>query len=150
MENKNIDYKKCMLDYIKETNYTKKEISLARKIIVDCVPNYYLKHDRILVEDLEQIIDEWQEEIIVEKKIMQEFFLAKLNDEKNWELRKEDDVIFEPGMQIKYWEINSKGKRTGRYIVAVVLYVLHGPFAGLEPGYCIYSDQVLYNGDVID
>ncbi len=51
---------------------------------------------------------------VIEKKIMQEFFLAKLKGKKDWEIRQEDDTFFKPNMQIKYWEINYKGERTGR------------------------------------
>lgn len=80
---------------------------------------------------------------MIRKKILQEFFLAKMNGKKNWELRKEDDCKFKEGDIVQYDEVNPQGVLTGRYMIARIIYVLHGPFPGLGASYCIYSDQVI-------
>ncbi|MCH4201899.1 MAG: DUF3850 domain-containing protein [Bacilli bacterium] len=87
---------------------------------------------------------------MIRKKLMEEFFIAKMRGKKNWELRKEDDCFFKVGDCIRYDEISPCGLLTGRYMTARVTYVLHGPFPGLDSSYCIYSDEFINEDELCE
>lgn len=72
----------------------------------------------------------------IEKKILPKYFQAVRKEEKNFELRKDEDDA-QPGdvLILMEWEA---GQYTGRTEVRRIRYVLRNvPEYGLMPGYCI-------------
>ena len=72
----------------------------------------------------------------IEKKILPKYFRAVRKEEKNFELRKDEDDA-QPGdvLILMEWEA---GEYTGRTEVRRIRYVLRNvPEYGLMPGYCI-------------
>jgi hypothetical protein len=71
-----------------------------------------------------------------------EFFQAIGNKSKTFEVRK-DDRGFKTGDQLKLWEWDPETKEyTGRYMIALVNYVLDGGRFGIEPDHVVMSIQV--------
>lgn len=72
----------------------------------------------------------------IEKKILPKYFRAVRKEEKNFELRKDEDNA-QPGdvLILMEWE---NGEYTGRTEVRRIRYVLRNmPEYGMMPGYCI-------------
>lgn len=72
----------------------------------------------------------------IEKKILPKYFRAVRKEEKNFELRKDEDNA-QPGdvLILMEWE---NGEYTGQTEVRRIRYVLRNvPEYGLMPGYCI-------------
>ena len=72
----------------------------------------------------------------IEKKIFPKYLRAVRKEEKNFELRKDEDNV-QPGdvLILMEWE---NGEYTGRTEVRRIRYVLRNvPEYGLMPGYCI-------------
>nr|DAG44713.1 MAG TPA: activating signal cointegrator [Bacteriophage sp.] len=75
---------------------------------------------------------------IVEKKILPEYFLAVIHDEKTFEIRKdEDDLQKGDTLILREWDGE---KYTGRETSRSISYILRDvPQYGLMPGYVIFG-----------
>lgn len=75
---------------------------------------------------------------IVEKKILPEYFLAVIHDEKTFEIRKDEDGLqIGDAVILKEWDGE---KYTGREVSRNIVYILRDvPEYGLMPGYVIFS-----------
>lgn len=73
-----------------------------------------------------------------ELKTWPDFFVAIWNNEKHFELRK-DDRGFQAGDTLLLREWSKAAGYTGRAVRAGVPYLLGGQWPGLEPGYVVMS-----------
>lgn len=82
----------------------------------------------------------------VEKKLEKAWFQMKLDGEKPWELRKEDDHTFNVGEIVKYREYDKDKKEyTGRFLIRRVTHTCRQA-PGLKRGYCLMIDEPITQG----
>lgn len=76
-------------------------------------------------------------------KIWPEYFKALWDEHKSFEVRENHGRNFERGVIVKLneWD-KEKKQKTGAYIVAEILYVLHGPKWGLKDGWSAFAFSV--------
>jgi hypothetical protein len=78
---------------------------------------------------------------IHELKTVQPYFDRVWNNQKSFELRR-NDRDFQAGDKVQLQEYDSDNKEySGRLIEGTILYVLQG-FVGIEQGYCVFSIEV--------
>lgn len=71
----------------------------------------------------------------IHKKILPEYFAAVEDGSKPFELRQEDDTVFEVGDILVLNEFD--GEHTGRVCSRTVTYITRGPIYGLQAGWVI-------------
>jgi hypothetical protein len=76
-----------------------------------------------------------------ELKTWPEYFEAMVTGKKTFEVRKNDrDRGFEVDDNLHLREFDPETETyTGREIIAVISYILHGPLFGIKKGYCVMS-----------
>jgi len=88
-----------------------------------------------------------RKENMIEKKIKDEYLVDVIQGLKTFEIRKEDDIRYEPGMKLLL-----RGQQHSA--IVKILYVLRDcPQYGLEDGYCIFSlavERAFSNGSQYD
>lgn len=80
-----------------------------------------------------------------DKKLMQPYFDAVLNESKTFEIRK-NDCDYQVGDLLILHEFDKKtDKYTGDWILTKIIYKIDN-FVGIEQGYCVLGIKVLERG----
>lgn len=79
---------------------------------------------------------------ILKKKIKQKYFNQILDNEKNFELRKEDDCTYDKGDIVLLMEVNDNDVLTCNYILVEITQVWRN-IKGLAEDYCIFQFDII-------